>query len=122
MSLLKEPSGRWRRSEVETPAKERLPVYADIDKNRATIKGETMARRLAKLLASKGISGEFRARKHDFSVSKDWAPFARVVDVTPAHFGIQWNIAALRDLDLDKAALASDVMASVVPQSQVSWG
>lgn len=99
-----------------------MPAYADIDKNRAMIKGETMARRLAKFFADKGIGGLFRTRKHDYSISRDSALFARISEVTPIDVNIQWNMDVLRVLELDKTALATEFMASTDPQTQVSWG
>lgn len=60
-----------------------MRVYADIDKNRATIIGETLSRRLAKFLGDSAIGGVFRARRQDFSFSRDGVPVARIADLSP---------------------------------------
>lgn len=121
-SLLKDPGGRWRSFVVLTPTGERHNVYADVDKNRATIRGETLARRLSRFLQDKGIGGAFRNRMQDCCVSNDWIPFARIMDLTTDGFRIQWNLEAVRDLQLDKDALTRGFVDLSDPQAQVSWG
>lgn len=122
VSLLEDSAGRWRRFEVESATGERAPTYADVDKNRATVRGETLSRRLARFLADRELGGTFRARKQDFSVSRDWIPFAKIVDLTPDSFAIRWNLDAVGATTLDRDACARDFIASVDPQTQVSWG
>lgn len=81
-----------------------------------------MARRLSRYLQDKGISGTFRNRRQDFSVSRDWVRFARILDISSDSYRIQWNHAAVRDLQLDKDVLARGFTDSIDPQGQLSWG
>lgn len=122
VSLLTDPSGRWQRFQAEAAAGEHFMVYAGIDKNRATIRGETLSRRLSRFLTDKAIGGVFGSRRQDFSVSRDWTPIARIMDMTPDGFRIQWNLGALRDLETHKDVLTHEWLESVDPQDQVSRG
>lgn len=122
MSLLKDTGGRWRRFQVATATGEQFHAYAASDRNRATIHGETFSRRLSRFLADRNIGGTYRSRRQDFSVSRDWVPFARVVDITSDSFGIQWNLEALRDHGIERAAITKDFTDSTDPQGQMPWG
>lgn len=73
---------------------------------------------MARFFQDKGIAGTYRNRKQDFSVSRD----ARIMDVTPDGFRVQWNLELVRDLGLDKDSLAREFIDATDPQGCVSWG
>lgn len=76
------------------------------------------SRAASRLLEDRRIGGTFRSPRQDLSVSCDWVPFARIIDVAPDDFGIQWNPEALRDLEIERAAISQNFRDSIDPKAR----
>ena len=108
-------------------------VYADYDKNAGTVRQETAARRLKKIIAKECPHLDVYLRKKECQITykerggtHHWVPLARtVVEETAGavHAKAEWNTALVEELGLDRenldATLQREMAGNMV---EVQWG
>ena len=121
-TTLKDQRGVWIQHQTTTSTGETIRVFADIDKNRRTLKAEMLLRRLTKFLAGENLGGKFTSRKTDLQVCRDWVPLVRLGNITHDDYVLQWNLPLAQQLGIDRDNVATRFEAIAKPGGDVSWG
>ena len=97
-------------------------VFLDRDKNRKTMFGEMLGRRLAKPLREKfGKSVYHQREKGEITFNR--VPLAAIEVTGEDDFKIKWNIPLVAKESIDSAALVADLRSSLSPSdADVVWG
>ena len=121
-ATLRDQRGSWVQHQATSSTGEAVRIFADIDKNRRTLRAEMLLRRLTKFLAGENLGGKFTSRKADLQVCRDWAPLVRLSSITPDDYALQWNLPLAQQLGIDRDDVAARFVAIAKPGGDVSWG
>ena len=121
--LQKLSNTEYRKLEATDSSGNRIPVFVEADKNPRTVKTETLARRLKKILGQHTRS-EFSVRRSDQTVFSGSSPVARIKDVTPESYRIEWSQEWRREHpSVDFGRVAVELSAAFVDRvANTSWG
>ena len=119
---LKDHRGVWRQLQATSSTGEPTRVYADIDKNRCTLKTEMAIRRLSKFLSGEGLPGKIAGRKADGQILHDGVPLVRVTNVTVDELTLQWNLLLSHQLGINRTDVEARFAAILKPGGEISWG
>ena len=97
---LKDDAGEYRRMVAEDLSRQTVPMYVDENKNRKQRRGETDARRMAKMLRAELPERSVAVIKSDFRIKVDHVPLVKFEPVQGGESIIRWNNKALEDLGL----------------------
>ena len=102
-----------------------IDVYIAPDKSPKQLRTELGGRRLLKAFRSVHPNGACHLDKRTGQVSVQWKPCARVVpqpsSASDASYVIQWNAAAVSELQISKPQIQSAFDSDMGSQSSVQW-
>jgi len=121
--LQKLSNSEYRKLEASDTSGNRIPVFVEPDKNPRMVKTETLARRLKKILGQHTRS-EFSVRRSDQTVFSGNTPVARIKDVTPESYRIEWSQEWKREHpSVDFGRVAAELSEAFVDRvANTSWG
>ena len=121
------PDGSWRPNpKVTSPLNREIDVYIAPDKSPKQLRTELGGRRLLKAFRAVHPNGaQCHLDKRTGQVSVQWKPCARVVpqpsSASSASYVIQWNAAAVAELQINKPQIQSAFDSDMGSQSSVQW-
>ena len=126
LQLRRLPDGSWRPNpKVTSPMNREIDVYIAPDKSPKQLRTELGGRRLLKAFRSVHPNGACHLDKRSGQVSVQWKPCARVVpqpsSASDASYVIQWNAAAVSELQINKPQIQSAFDSDMGGQSSVQW-
>ena len=118
-SALRMGPGQWRRFEATAPGDRRVAVYVGLDKNKQDVARERAAKKLRDALSAR-LDRQLFIDRETGTVLLSWQPVARVLVHPVDAAKVQWNLAGLAELRLDKPELAA-VANRVFSPAAVQW-
>ena len=97
---LKDDAGAYRKMVAEDLARQEVAMFIDENKNQKQRKGETDARRMAKIMRAALPDRNVAVIKRDFQVKIDFVPIVKFEPVRGEESKIRWNNKGLADLGL----------------------
>ena len=126
LQLRRLPDGSWRPNpKVTTPMNREIDIYISPDKSPKQLRTELGGRRLLKAFRAVIPNSACHLDKRSGQVSVQWKPCARVIPQpssgSDASYIIQWNVAAVSELQIDKPQIQSAFDSDMGSQSAVQW-
>ena len=120
------PDGSWRPNPKATsPMNKEIDVYISPDRSPKQLRTELGGRRFLKAFLVVHPNGACHLDKRTGQVSVQWKPCARVVpqlsSASDASYVIQWNAAAVSELQISKPQIQSAFGSDMGSQSFVQW-
>ena len=120
---LQKVDGQWRGVKAKTPTGGESKVFVDRDKNRRTMRGEFIGRKLASVVRERAGGANVFFKKSALSISIGWTPLVKVEVVSPGEFVLRWNIEKAVEMEIDRDEVLAKVKEMVAePEDRVVWG
>ncbi len=113
----------WRDIGVQDADNKRQRVYVESDKNAKQAKKEMVTNKFAAVIKESYLALDIFARRRQGEVTLSWLALARLVDITPDSFRIEWNIPEAAKAGIDKESVARKLAErDRRPRADIEWG